>query len=95
MIIDVTQGKSISNLIVFVSHSSIFYIKRKCCNRENFHFPVFDGFTRSGCPEHNLTISGKCLSACLCVCDKNFVASVAKELKNRISRSFIFCVILT
>ena len=38
-----------------------------------------------GCPEHDLTIFGKCLSACLCVCDKNFVASVARELNNRIS----------
>ena len=34
-----------------------------------------------GCPEHDLTIFGKCL----CVCDKNFVASVARELMNRIS----------
>ena len=42
-----------------------------------------------GCPEHDLTISGKCLSVCesvcLCVCDKNFVASVAQELMNRVS----------
>ena len=33
-----------------------------------------------GCPEHDLTVSGKCLS----VCDKNFVASVSQELINTI-----------
>ena len=37
-----------------------------------------------GCPEHDFIISGKCLSVCLCVCDKNFVASVAWELMHRI-----------
>ena len=31
-----------------------------------------------GCPEQDLDVSGKCLS--VCVCDKNFVASVAIEL---------------
>ena len=41
-----------------------------------------------GCPEHDLTIFGKCL----CVCDKNFVANVARELMNRISRNFIFSI---
>ena len=44
-----------------------------------------------GCPEHDLTISGQCLS----VCDKNFVATVARELMHRISRKFIFRVIQT
>ena len=43
------------------------------------------------CLEHDLTISGKCL----CVCDKNFVASVAQELIHRISWNFVFSVILT
>ena len=38
-----------------------------------------------GCPDHDLNISGKCLSVCLCVCDKNFVANVARELMNNIS----------
>ena len=40
-----------------------------------------------GCPEQDLTISGKCLPVCLsaCLCDKNFVASVAREQMNRIS----------
>ena len=46
------------------------------------------------CPDHDLTISGKCLYACLsacpCVCDKNFVASVARELMQKISGNFIF-----
>ena len=39
--------------------------------------------------EHDLTVSGKCLS----VCDKNFVASVDRELKHGISWNFIFHVI--
>ena len=42
-----------------------------------------------GYPEHDLTISGKCLSVCvsvsLCVCDKKFVKSVAGELMHGIS----------
>ena len=60
-----------------------------------------------GCPEHDLTFSEKCLSVCvsvcvcarawvrLCVCDKNFVASVAREVMHKISWNFIFCDILT
>ena len=32
----------------------------------------------SGCPEHDSTVSGKCES--VCACDKNVVASVAREL---------------
>ena len=56
---------------------TFFYIsRRKFWFRANFRFPVFDGFTRFGCPVHNLSISGKCL----CVSDKYFVASVAQEL---------------
>ena len=35
-------------------------------------------------PEHDLTISGKRLYVYLCVCDKNFVASVARQLMHRI-----------
>ena len=34
-----------------------------------------------GCPEHDLSISGKCLS----VCNKNFVANVTQELIKGIS----------
>ena len=39
------------------------------------------------CPEHELTIFGKCLSVRVSVrvSDKNFVVSVAQELINRIS----------
>ena len=39
------------------------------------------------CPEHDLTISGKCQSVCVSVCvrDKNFVASVVQEFMNRTS----------
>ena len=43
------------------------------------------------CLEHNFTISGNCLSVCesfsvyMCVYDKNFVASVVRELIHRIS----------
>ena len=42
------------------------------------------------CLEHNLTVSAKYLSLCLsvcqydCVCDKNFVASVAREQMHKI-----------
>ena len=42
-----------------------------------------------GCPEHELTISGKCLS----IYDKSFVASVARQLMHGISWNFIFSVI--
>ena len=44
-------------------------------------------------PEHDLTISGKCL--CVYVWDKNFEASVAQELNHRISWHFVFSVIKT
>ena len=49
-----------------------------------------------GCPERDLTISGKCLWVCvsvsLCVCDKNFVASIARELMTIILWNFIFSI---
>ena len=45
-----------------------------------------------GCPDHDLTISGKSLPICLCVCDKNFVATVAQELMNNVLWSFLFRV---
>ena len=44
-----------------------------------------------GCPEHDLTISGK-MSVRLCVRDKKFVVSVAQELTNRIKKKIIFSV---
>ena len=48
-----------------------------------------------GGPKYDLTIfENVCLSACLHVCDKIFVASVAWELRKRISWKFIVCVIL-
>ena len=47
------------------------------------------------CPEPDLTVSGKCLSVYLCVCDKNFAASLARELMHRVSLNYIFIDILT
>ena len=51
-----------------------------------------------GCPEHDLSISGKCLSVCesvyVCVRHK-FRTSVAQKLINRISWKILFNVILT
>ena len=41
-----------------------------------------------GCSEHDLTISRKCLS----VYDKNFMASVSRELMNKISRNFMYSI---
>ena len=40
-----------------------------------------------GYPDHDLTVSGKCLSVRLFVrvCEKNFVAGVARKLTDRIS----------
>ena len=57
----------------YYSFFTFLYInRRKYWFLASFRLPVFDGFA------HDLTISGKCLS--VCVCDKNFVASVAIEL---------------
>ena len=39
-----------------------------------------------------LFLENVCLSVCLCVCDKNFVASVAQELMHEISWNFIFSI---
>ena len=44
-------------------------------------------------PEHNFTISRKCLSVCMC--DQNFVASAAEDLMHRVSSNLIYGVILT
>ena len=77
-----------------VSFITFFYVSwRKYWFRANFRFPVFDGFTRFGMSWTRFDYFWKMsvsLSVCLCVCDKNFVASVARELMNRISWNFIF-----
>ena len=55
-----------------------------------------------GCPEHDFTISGKCM----CVCDKNFVANVAQKLEifgirwsqflvDEIAQKFIYKIYIT
>ena len=65
---------------------TFFYIsRRKYWFRANFLFLILMDLHVLGCPEHDFTMPGKCLSVCVCVCDKNFVASVARELMNRIS----------
>ena len=57
--------------------------------RTNFRFLI--DLQVLGRPEHDLNIYGKCLSiyvfVCirLCVCDKNFVASIAQELMHKMS----------
>ena len=60
-------------------------VEENTCFVQIFNFQFLMDLHVLECPEHNLTIFGKCLSVCLCVCDKNFVASVARELMNRIS----------
>ena len=50
---------------------------------KNFDFWFLMDLHILGCFEYDLTISGKCL--CACVCDKNFMASVAREPIDRIS----------
>ena len=73
---------------------TFFYInRRKHWFRQNFRFPVFDGFIRFGISWSRFDYFWK-MSVCLCVCDKNFVASVPQELMHRISWNFIFWVIL-
>ena len=36
-----------------------------------------------GCPDHDLTVSAKCLSGCVCVCDKYLASNVTQELMHR------------
>ena len=49
-------------------------------NRRQYWFPkkfstsFFNGFTRFGMSDDDLTISEKCLPVCVCVYDKNIVA---------------------
>ena len=50
-------------------------------------------FHALGWSQHDLTIFGKCLF--VCVSDKNFAASIVRELLHRISRNFIVSTILT
>ena len=54
--------KKFSDFAFFCLH------RKKYCFRQNFWFSVFDGFSRFGIPEHDLSISGKGLSVCLHVC---------------------------
>ena len=58
-----------------------------------FDFRVLMDLHVLGCPEHDLTISGKCLFVSMCA-TKNF-ASVARELIHRILWNFMFGVIQT
>ena len=48
-----------------------------------FDFQFLMDFHVLECTEHDWTILGKCLSVCMS--DKNFVASVARELMHGIS----------
>ena len=63
---------------------TFFYInRRKYWFRPNFRIPVFDGLTRFGMSWSRFEYIWKmsvCPSVCLCVCDKKFVPSVAREL---------------
>ena len=53
--------------------------RRKYLFRANFQLPVLGGFTLFGISWTRFDYFWK-MSVCLCVCDKNFVASVAQEL---------------
>ena len=79
---------------------TFFYInRRKYWFRANFRFSVFDGFTRFGMSWTRFDYFWRmcvCLSVCvsLCVCDKNFVTSVARDRINRILLNFLVRVII-
>ena len=81
------------NFFFFTSYFST-YIEESIGFAQIFDFRFLRDLHVLECPEQDLTIFGKCLSVyvsvCLGVCDKNFVASVARELMNRISWNFIF-----
>ena len=77
----------LSDIITFFCIS-----RRKYCFDQIFDYGFLMDLHVLGCPEHDLTISGKmflclsmCLYVCVCVYAKNFVASVARELMHRIS----------
>ena len=78
---------------------TFFYVsRRKYWFRAKFRFPVFDGFTRFGISWTRFNYFWKmsvCLSVCLHVCDKNFVAKVTRELMHGISWNFIVSITLT
>ena len=42
------------------------------------------------CPDYDFTISGNCLSVCVCACDKNFVAALEQKVMGGIAWNFIF-----
>ena len=71
-----------------ISFFIFFYINWiKYWFRKNFRFPVFDGFTRFRISWTRFDYFWK-MSVCKCVCDKNFVASVSRELITKISLNF-------
>ena len=55
----------IFKLILTVFFTFFYTNRRKYWFRQNFRLSVFNGFTCLGCPDHDLTISGKCQSVCL------------------------------
>ena len=77
---------------------TFFYLyRRKFWFGQNFWLLVFDKFTRFGTSWSLFDYFWKmsvCLDVCLCVCDKNFEASVARQLMHGISWNFIFWIIL-
>ena len=73
-----------SDLFYFCKLFTFFYINRRMYwFRANFLFPVFDGLTRFRMSWTRFDYFWK-ISVCMCVCDKNFVASVAQKLIDRI-----------
>ena len=63
---------------------TFFYVREENIGlMQIFDFRFSEDLHALGFPEHDLTNFGKCL--CVCVCDKKFVASVARDLMNRIS----------
>ena len=64
---------------------TFFYINRRNIGFvQIFDFRFLMDLHFFGWPDHDLTISGKCLcfclDVCLCVCDKNFVLTLARQL---------------
>ena len=84
------------NIKLMRSFFTFFYVcRRKYWFRKNIWLLVFDGFTRFGMSWTGFDYFGIILmSVCLCVCKKRFVASVDRELIDRIAWNFIFRVIL-
>ena len=83
-----------SSLSLYLIIIIFFYInRRKYWFCEIFRLPVFDGFTRFWDVLSKIWLFLE--NICLCVCDKNFAASVVRELMHRISWNFISSIILT